>query len=145
MQAPRRVRMATRNGSAALRHDTGELTPGGKADVILVETRQPDVHPAAAGRSSAHLYSHLVFAANGVAVDTTIVDGQILMARPGTAHHGRAGDPGEANAGFLRTLKDPFSPGIACQIDAHTHILSLAEDAEFTTEYGREGSLCIYR
>ena len=26
-------------------------------------------------------------------------------------------------------------------IDAHTHILSLAEDAEFTTEYGREGSL----
>src|SRR6202030_2608939 len=31
------------------------------------------------------------------------------------------------------------------QIDAHTHIVSLAEDAEFTTEYGREGSLCIYR
>jgi len=31
------------------------------------------------------------------------------------------------------------------QIDAHTHILSLAENAEFTTEYGREGSLCIYR
>lgn len=30
-------------------------------------------------------------------------------------------------------------------IDAHTHILSLAEDAEFTAEYGREGSLCIYR
>jgi hypothetical protein len=33
----------------------------------------------------------------------------------------------------------------AVLIDAHTHILSLAEDAEFTTEYGREGSLCIYR
>jgi predicted TIM-barrel fold metal-dependent hydrolase len=31
------------------------------------------------------------------------------------------------------------------QVDAHTHILSLAEDPEFTTEYGREGSLCIYR
>jgi predicted TIM-barrel fold metal-dependent hydrolase len=31
------------------------------------------------------------------------------------------------------------------QIDAHTHILSLAQDPEFTTEYGREGSLCIYR
>ena len=30
-------------------------------------------------------------------------------------------------------------------IDAHTHILSLAEEAEFTAEYGREGSLCIYR
>ncbi len=31
------------------------------------------------------------------------------------------------------------------QIDAHTHILSLADDADFNTEYGREGSLCIYR
>ncbi|OAA25357.1 hypothetical protein UG55_102217 [Frankia sp. EI5c] len=30
-------------------------------------------------------------------------------------------------------------------IDAHTHILSLAEDHEFNTDYGREGSLCIYR
>ena len=30
-------------------------------------------------------------------------------------------------------------------IDAHTHILSLAQDPEFTVEYGREGSLCIYR
>ena len=31
------------------------------------------------------------------------------------------------------------------QIDAHNHILSLASDADFTKEYGREGSLCIYR
>jgi predicted TIM-barrel fold metal-dependent hydrolase len=30
-------------------------------------------------------------------------------------------------------------------IDAHSHILSLAEDPAFTIEYGREGSLCIYR
>jgi predicted TIM-barrel fold metal-dependent hydrolase len=30
-------------------------------------------------------------------------------------------------------------------IDAHSHILSLAEDPAFTVEYGREGSLCIYR
>ncbi len=30
-------------------------------------------------------------------------------------------------------------------VDAHSHILSLAEDPEFTLEYGREGSLCIYR
>jgi len=30
-------------------------------------------------------------------------------------------------------------------IDAHSHILSLAEDPEFTIAYGREGSLCIYR
>lgn len=31
------------------------------------------------------------------------------------------------------------------QVDAHTHILSLGSDAEFTAEYGSEGSLCIYR
>jgi predicted TIM-barrel fold metal-dependent hydrolase len=30
-------------------------------------------------------------------------------------------------------------------IDAHSHILSLAEDPAFTVDYGREGSLCIYR
>jgi predicted TIM-barrel fold metal-dependent hydrolase len=30
-------------------------------------------------------------------------------------------------------------------IDAHSHILSLAEDPEFTLAYGREGSLCIFR
>jgi predicted TIM-barrel fold metal-dependent hydrolase len=30
-------------------------------------------------------------------------------------------------------------------IDAHSHILSLATDPEFTVAYGREGSLCIYR
>ncbi len=30
-------------------------------------------------------------------------------------------------------------------IDAHTHILGLAADPDFTAEYGREGSLCIYR
>ncbi len=30
-------------------------------------------------------------------------------------------------------------------IDAHSHILALAGDPEFTAAYGREGSLCIYR
>jgi predicted TIM-barrel fold metal-dependent hydrolase len=30
-------------------------------------------------------------------------------------------------------------------IDAHSHILAMAEDPEFTAAYGREGSLCIYR
>src|SRR6266851_3795333 len=78
MQAPAVVRMATRNGSAALRHDTGQLTPGHKADVILVDTRNPMFTPLMPG-DKAHIYSHLVFAANGSAVDTTIVDGRILM------------------------------------------------------------------
>jgi 5-methylthioadenosine/S-adenosylhomocysteine deaminase len=76
-QAPDVVRMATRNGSAALGHDTGELTSGKKADVILVDLNSQmftPLHPD----SAAHLYSHLVFAANGSAVNTTIIDGRIV-------------------------------------------------------------------
>lgn len=30
-------------------------------------------------------------------------------------------------------------------IDGHSHILSLAADPAFTVDYGREGSLCVYR
>ncbi|MGD0923657.1 MAG: amidohydrolase [Streptosporangiaceae bacterium] len=78
LQAPAVVRMATRNGAAALRHNTGELVPGRKADVILVDTRSAMFTPLLPG-DPAHVYSHLVYAADGSAVDTTIVDGQILM------------------------------------------------------------------
>ena len=46
--------------------------------MILVDTRNPMFTPLRPG-DKAHLYSHLVFAADGSAVDTTIVDGRILM------------------------------------------------------------------
>ncbi|HEY9242352.1 MAG TPA: amidohydrolase [Streptosporangiaceae bacterium] len=104
MQAPEVVRMATRNGSAALRHDTGELTAGKKADVILVDTRNPMFTPLMPG-DKAHIYSHLVFAANGSAVDTTIVDGKILMAGRQLRTMDEQQVLAEANAGFLRTLE----------------------------------------
>jgi 5-methylthioadenosine/S-adenosylhomocysteine deaminase len=77
-QAPDVVRMATRNGAAALGHDTGQLIAGHKADVILVETNSTMFTPLMPG-SVDHVFSHLVFAANGSAVDTTIVDGRVLM------------------------------------------------------------------
>jgi 5-methylthioadenosine/S-adenosylhomocysteine deaminase len=76
-QAPDVVRMATRNGSQALRHETGELTKGKKADLILVDLNSQMFTPLFP-RSKAHLYSHLVFAANGSAVHTTIIDGQVV-------------------------------------------------------------------
>ena len=104
MQAPAVVRMATRNGSAALRHDTGQLTPGGKADVILVDTANPMFTPLMPG-DKAHIYSHLVFSANGSAVDTTIVDGQILMRGRELLTMDEPQILAEANAGFLRTLE----------------------------------------
>jgi 5-methylthioadenosine/S-adenosylhomocysteine deaminase len=77
-QAPDVVRMATRNGAAALGHDTGQLIAGHKADVILVETNSTMFTPLMPG-SVDHVFSHLVFAANGSAVDTTIVGGRVLM------------------------------------------------------------------
>ena len=77
-QAPDVLTMATRNGAAALGHETGYLAQGRKADVILVDTRNVMFTPLAPGNAD-QLYSHLVFAANGSAVDTTIVDGQVLM------------------------------------------------------------------
>jgi 5-methylthioadenosine/S-adenosylhomocysteine deaminase len=76
-QAPDVVRMATRNGAAALGHDTGELSKGKKADVILVDTLNQMFTPLMP-ENKAHLYSHLVFAANGSAVHTTIVDGKVV-------------------------------------------------------------------
>jgi 5-methylthioadenosine/S-adenosylhomocysteine deaminase len=77
-QAPDVVRMATRNGARALGHDTGQLIPGHKADVILVDTNSTMFTPLMPG-SVDHVFSHLVFAANGSCVNTTIVDGQIVM------------------------------------------------------------------
>ena len=72
------VRMATRNGARALGHETGQLTAGAKADVILIDTNSTMFTPLMPG-SADHVFSHLVFAANGSCVDTTIVDGQIVM------------------------------------------------------------------
>ena len=72
------VRMATRNGARALGHETGQLTPGHKADVILIDTNSTMFTPLMPG-SAEHVFSHLVFAANGSCVNTTIVDGKIVM------------------------------------------------------------------
>jgi 5-methylthioadenosine/S-adenosylhomocysteine deaminase len=76
--APQVLRMATRNGARALGHETGELSPGRKADVILVDTASEMFTPLMPENVD-HVLSHLVFAANGSCVDTTIVDGEIVM------------------------------------------------------------------
>lgn len=78
MPAQQVVRMATRNGASALGHQTGQLTVGHKADVILVDTNNAMFTPLLSDDPE-HLYSHLVFAANGSAVDTTIIDGEVVM------------------------------------------------------------------
>jgi 5-methylthioadenosine/S-adenosylhomocysteine deaminase len=67
--------MATIQGARALGIDdiTGSLTVGKRADVIVVDTRKPHLTP---------LYqpdSHLVYAAGGADVDTTIINGRVVM------------------------------------------------------------------
>jgi len=109
-QAPDVLRMATRNGSAALGHQTGQLTAGHKADVILIDLHSQMFTPLMPGNAD-HLYSHLVFAANGSCVDTTIIDGRIVMAgrklttvdEPQVLH--------KANEAFRRVLDKMVVPG----------------------------------
>jgi 5-methylthioadenosine/S-adenosylhomocysteine deaminase len=74
LPAPKVLRMATRDGAAAARWpDVGTLRPGAKADVIVVNLKQPHLMPLN------DVISNLVYCASGHDVVTTIVDGRILM------------------------------------------------------------------
>ncbi len=74
------LEMATINGARALglEKEIGSLEPGKKADVILVDTWTPALTPVFLGKNS-NVLAHLVYVAHGDNVDTTIVDGKILM------------------------------------------------------------------
>jgi 5-methylthioadenosine/S-adenosylhomocysteine deaminase len=76
-QAPDVVRMACKNGNRGLGIDAGELSTGKKADVIVVDTQSQMFTPLLAGNKD-HVFSHLVFAANGSCVETVVVDGKII-------------------------------------------------------------------
>ena len=108
-QAPDVIRMATRNGAAALKHPTGQLVTGLKADVILIDLESVMFTPLVPD-NKAHLYSHLVFAANGSCVNTTIVDGQVLMRDRVMQTIDEAQVLREANAAFLTTLDKMVVP-----------------------------------
>jgi 5-methylthioadenosine/S-adenosylhomocysteine deaminase len=76
-QAPDVLRMATRNGARGLGFDAGELSPGKKADIAIVDTQNQMFTPLMPENSD-HVFSHLVFAANGSCVETVLVDGKIV-------------------------------------------------------------------
>jgi len=76
-QAPDVLRMACRNGNRGLGIDAGELSPGKKADLIVIDTRSQMFTPLMPG-SKDHLFAHLVLAANGSCVETVIVDGNLV-------------------------------------------------------------------
>jgi 5-methylthioadenosine/S-adenosylhomocysteine deaminase len=76
-QAPDVLRMATRNGAAGLGFEAGELSPGKKADVVVVDTQNQMFTPLLENNAD-HVFSHLVFAANGSCVETVVIDGEIV-------------------------------------------------------------------
>lgn len=73
--APSALEMATINGAIALglQDKIGSLEAGKKADIVLVDLKKSHLTPLH------NVISHLVYSALGCDVDTTIVDGKILM------------------------------------------------------------------
>ncbi|MGB9936184.1 MAG: amidohydrolase family protein [Methanobacterium sp.] len=67
--------MATIRGAGALglQDEIGTIEVGKKADLVLLDMQSPNLTPFR------HPISHLVYAANGSNVDTTICNGEILM------------------------------------------------------------------
>ena len=104
------VTMATRNGADALGHETGRLEAGRKADVILVDLNSQMFTPLMPGNAD-HLFSHLVFAANGSCVNTTIIDGQVVMEDRQLLTVDEQKILREANAAFRRMLDRMVVPG----------------------------------
>jgi len=71
------LEMATIDGARALGWDAdvGSLEPGKRADLIIVDTRRTNWLPI----HDFSIVANLVYAGEGADVETTIVDGRILM------------------------------------------------------------------
>ncbi|MFM2479793.1 amidohydrolase family protein [Celerinatantimonas sp. YJH-8] len=82
MSAPQMLRMATINGAKSLGMDReiGSLELGKSADLIMVDTFVPNLHPIFWDETEqTNLLWNLIFAAKGENVDTVMVEGNILM------------------------------------------------------------------
>jgi len=74
------LKMATNNGAKALglENEIGSIKIGKRADLILVNLKSTRFEPVALGNFS-NLLPNLVYSAHGDDVDTTIIDGEIVM------------------------------------------------------------------
>lgn len=74
------LEMATINGAKALgmEKEIGSIEVGKKADLILINLRSTRFEPVVMGKYS-NLIPNLVYGAHGDNVDTTIIDGKIVM------------------------------------------------------------------
>lgn len=66
-------RMATENGAKACRIDAGTIDSGRLADVAIVNLRRPHLVPVH------NIINSLVYCAKGSDVETTIIDGRVVM------------------------------------------------------------------
>jgi 5-methylthioadenosine/S-adenosylhomocysteine deaminase len=75
MQAQKVVEMATLGGARVLgmADRIGSIAPGKCADIILVNMKKPHLTPLY------HPFSHLVYAASGADVLTSIIGGRVVM------------------------------------------------------------------
>lgn len=75
LSAERTLSLATVNGANALGLDNiGSIEVGKLADIILIDTNKPNFTPL-----NSTLSSNIVYSVNGFNVDSTIVNGEILM------------------------------------------------------------------
>jgi 5-methylthioadenosine/S-adenosylhomocysteine deaminase len=75
LNAEKVVTMATLGGARVLgmADSIGSITPGKRADIILVDMNKPHLTPLY------NPFSHLVYAASGADVVTSIIDGRVVM------------------------------------------------------------------
>ena len=80
MPAEKVMRMATIEGARAigLDHEIGTLEPGKKADLIIINMREPGLSPVIL-EPIVNIVPNLVYAARGHEVETVIVDGKVIM------------------------------------------------------------------
>lgn len=75
LTAEKALEMATIDAAKALNmeKEIGSIESGKRADIIIVSTKTPEMHPTLS------FVSNLVYAASGALVDTVIIDGVIVM------------------------------------------------------------------
>lgn len=80
MPAEKVIRMATMEGAKAigLDHEIGSLEAGKKADLIIINMREPGLAPVIL-EPVCNVVPNLVYAARGHEVETSIVDGKVIM------------------------------------------------------------------
>jgi 5-methylthioadenosine/S-adenosylhomocysteine deaminase len=115
LQASELLPMATRNGSAALGHDTGIVAAGKKADLIVLDVDDPGFTPLVRGNRN-QIYSHLAFAAHGRAVRTVMIDGELVMRDRELLRIDEAEVLRQANAAFLRVLDRAGIGGVQTEV-----------------------------